>query len=185
MKKLLMLLAIIALSTTAIAQPLDRAGWITIGISPSFLVEPYDDHANTIEVNVLPITVEIGLSDEWGIEFRPIVNLRFKPEEPLSVSHIGMSVVFPRYLPLPWFEDSGIEGLVGPVTTLTFNLQDRTTTLTLAGEIGASMPLATPWILDAQLQPGATFFWTEDASFDQVVPHIGVFVIPGIRFPGN
>lgn len=185
MKRLLLLLAIIAVSATAVAQPPDRAGWITIGISPSFLIEPYDDHANTVEVNVLPITVEIGLSDEWAIELRPIVNLRFKPEEPLSVSHIGMSVVLPRYLPLPWFEDSGIEGLVGPATTLTFNLQDRTTTLTLAGEIGASMPLSTQWILDAQFQPGATFFWTEDASFSQVVPHIGVFVIPGIRFPGH
>lgn len=185
MKRLLLLLAIVTFSATTVAQPPDRAGWITIGISPSFLIEPYDEHANTVEINVLPITIEIGLSEEWAIEFRPIVNLRFKPEEPLSFSHIGVSVVLPRYFPVPWFENSGIEGIVGPATTLTFNLQDRTTTLTLAGEIGASMPLSSPWILDAQLQPGATFFWTEDASFSQVVPHIGVFVIPGVRFPSN
>ena len=185
MKKRLVLLILALVSVASFAQPLERAGWITIGISPSFLIEPYDEHANTVEVNVLPLTVEIGLSDVWAIEFRPIINLRFKPEEPLSISHLGMSVIVPRYVPLPWLEDSNIAGLVAPVTTLTYNLQDRTTTLTLAGELGASVPFSAPWVLDTQLQAGATFFWEEGGTFSQTVPHIGLFVIPGVRFPGE
>jgi hypothetical protein len=185
MKKGLMLLMLVLVSITAFAQPLERAGWITIGISPCFLLEPYDEHANTVEINVLPLTVEIGLSDAWAIEFRPIINLRFKPKEPVSISHLGISVILPRYVPLPWLENSDIAGLIGPVTTLTYNLQDRTTTLTLAGEIGASVPFSAPWVLDTQLQAGATFFWEEGGTFSQTVPHIGLFVIPGVRLPGK
>lgn len=185
MKKKLVFLMLALVSIASFAQPLERAGLITIGISPSFLIEPYDEHANTIEVNIFPLTLEIGLSEIWAIEFRPIINLRFKPEEPVSISHLGMSVALPRYIPLPWLENSDSEGLVAPVTTLTYNLQDRTTTATLAGEFGASVPFSAPWVLDTQLQAGATFFWEEGGLFSQAVPHIGLFVIPGIRFPGD
>ena len=185
MKKQASLLVLVLVSIAAFAQPMELAGWITIGISPSFLIEPYDEHANTVEVNVLPLTVEIGLSEVWAIEFRPIINLRFKPEQPLSISHLGMSVALPRYVPLSWLENSRTVGLVAPVTTFTYNLQDRTTTLTLAGELGASVPFSTPWVLDTQLQAGATFFWEEGGTFSQTVPHIGLFVIPGVRFPNK
>jgi|GEM_PF-3377828 len=181
MKRALVLSVLIAVAVSIVAQPLERAGWITIGISPSFLIEPYDEHANTVEVNVLPLTVEVGLSDAWAIEFRPIINLRFKPDEPVSISHLGMSVVAPRYLGLPWWQESGIEGILAPVVTWTYNLQDLTTTLTLAGEAGASIPFSEPWILDTQFQFGTTLFWETGGDFSQAVPHIGLFVIPGVR----
>ena len=183
MKRVLLLLIAIAISISAAAQPVDRSGWITIGISPSFLVEPYDEHANTLEVNILPFTFEFGISDVWAIEFRPIVNLRFKPNEPVSISHVGVSVTTPRYVNFPWLQEAGIQGLVGPVTTYAYNLQDKTHSLTVAGEIGISSPLSPNWILDAQVQPGATLVWDSSGDLQPVIPHIGVFVIPGYRFP--
>lgn len=177
----MVVIALIAFPLTA--QPFERAGWITIGISPSFLVEPYDEHANTLEVNILPFTFEFGISDVWAIEFRPIVNLRFKPNEPVSISHVGVSVTTTRYVDVPWLGDSGMAGIVGPVITYAYNLQDETHSLTLAGEIGVSSPISSGWILDAQVQPGATFVWNSEGELQPVIPHIGVFVIPGYRFP--
>ena len=165
------------------AQPVERAGWISIGISPSFLVEPYDEHDNTLEVNILPFTFEFGISDVWAIEFRPIVNLRFKPNEPVSISHVGISVTTPRYVDIPWLSDTSMTGIVGPVATYAYNLQDKTHSLTLAGEVGISAMLSQSWVLDAMVQPGATFVWDSDGSLMPVIPHIGVFVIPAYRFP--
>lgn len=165
------------------AQPVERAGWITIGISPSFLVEPYDEHANTLEVNILPFTLEFGISDLWAIEFRPIVNLRFKPNQPVAISHVGASITTPRYVNVPWLQDTDAMGIVGPVATYAYNLQDETHSLTLAGEGGVSALLSPSWILDAQAQCGATFVWDSEGELMPVIPHIGVFVIPGFRFP--
>ena len=183
MRRILFLLIVIAISGSALAQPVDRSGWITIGISPSFLVEPYDEHANTLEVNILPFTFEFGLSDLWAVEFRPIVNLRFKPNERISISHIGVSVTTPRYVDVSWLQEAGMTGIVGPVVTYAYNLQDETHSLTLAGEIGVSALLSQNWTLDTQVQPGATFVWNSEGELMPVIPHIGIFVIPGFRFP--
>lgn len=165
------------------AQPVKREGWITIGISPSFLVEPYDKHANTLEVNILPFTFEFGISNLWAIEFRSIVNLRFKPNQPVTISHVGASVTTLRYIDVPWLQDANMTGIVGPVATYAYNFQDRAHSLTLAGEVGVSAFLSPPWILDAQAQFGATFIWDSEGELQPVIPHIGLFVISGYRIP--
>jgi len=183
MKRVPIILIAIVISTSAMAQTVERMGWISIGISPSFLIEPYDEHANTLEVNIVPLTFEFGISDVWAIEFRPIVNLRFKPTEPVTISHVGVSVTTPRYVDVPQLRDAGIFGVVGPVTTYAYNLQDETHSLTLAAEAGISIMFSQAWVMDVMVQPGATFVWDGEGSLMPVIPHIGVFVIPAFRFP--
>lgn len=185
MKRSLLLLVASIILVQLAAFPVERAGWITLGISPSFLIEPYDEHANTVEINALPLTLEFGLSDLWAIEFRPILNLRFKPEEPVTVSHVGLTITTPRYLALPWLAEDNIAGILGPVITYTWNLQDKVHTVTLAGEVGVSSVPSPSWGLDAQAQAGATLFLNPREEQTVIVPHIGVFVIPGVRFPGG
>jgi len=56
----------------------------------------------------------------------------------VTVSHVGVSVATPRYLELAWLQDAGMTGIVGPVLTYAYNLQDKTHALTLPGEVGTS-----------------------------------------------
>jgi len=52
-----------------------------------------------------------------------------------------------------------------------------------ACEVGASFLLSSSWVLDAHVQPGATFVWDSEGELQPVIPQIGVSRYPTISLP--
>ncbi|TFH05804.1 MAG: hypothetical protein E4H09_01390 [Spirochaetales bacterium] len=147
------------------------------------MAEPYEKHENTLEVNIVPLAFEYGISDVLAVEVRPMVTLQFRQNAPVAISHVGATVTVPRYIDVPSMTNAGMAGITGEAVTYVYNLQDTSHSVTVAAEAGFSVMFSQAWFMDVTVQPGATFVWNAVGSLMPVTPHFGVFVIPAYRFP--
>jgi sensor histidine kinase YesM len=179
MKAYLSLTLFICLAMSTLAQefaPLPKNNFI--GFQPMITVEPYDQHYNTVEINVLPFVYERIIAQHWGVKTYSIFNYQINPETDNTISHTGLGLSVPYYFKereeiLPY---SGL--FVGPHAGYSYNFTDMNNNLTFAGEIGWNFPIREKFAFIIDIQYGRTLIFTPTKGIN--VPHVGIYAKIGI-----
>jgi len=157
------------------------------GFIPSILVEPYDT-INALEVNFLPLMYEcrVGEKNDFGFQFRPILNYRFFETES-GFSQMGATAVANKYFLNAFADHLWLKPQIATYYTYAYNRLDKVHTMTLGIEPGAYMEFSEQFSLSLNLQPGINYY-PDDASQGFVETesgfkgHFGIIFHAGYNF---
>jgi len=149
---------ILAAGTASLAHAFPKGPHhLQLGLRPTFSTEKYYVRPS-LDLNAVPLVIEVALTRHLGFRALPIVNLHLNPNEKPQLAHLGAQLQLPIYI-LGSTPKRPYRALyLAPVLGYSKDHLMKRATFTGAAELGVSIAPANRLSINISTQLGTTWF---------------------------
>jgi hypothetical protein len=174
MKKILIAVLILSLSVSLYAKPVPKKkSLINIAYEPYFFYQPVEENL-TLYANLLPVSIELALSDNNGVKLTPLAGLKFY-QWGARFGLLGGMLSFPVYYTKRTSSSAYSGYYTAGVISAGWNVSESYTALTAANETGIAFNLFNVSIAVA-FQAGGTYFLFSNPALNKNTVQIGLLL---------
>lgn len=150
-----------------------------VSFQPYLYRQPIEESNNTAYANLLPVSLEFAITENYGLRISPIMGLKFYA---YGVRFGQMGALFS--LPMYYTKGSGTNHYSGYYTSGViggaYNGSESYICLTLANETGISFTFSKKYCISGAIQAGDTYFMFSNSELNRNTLHLGILLNIGI-----